>query len=76
MEAIRAVKSILGIGNPDGARRADVISHLAEESVAETRELNEQLQQYARSEDPFKAMVIDLHNRRAAIDMARQHKLQ
>jgi len=76
MEAVRAVKVFLGIGNPDAARRADVISNMADESATQSRELNEQLQRYKNSDDPFKAMVIDMHNRRAAIEMARQHKLQ
>lgn len=52
-------------------RRAKIIANLADESASENRALNAQLRVYTRADDPFMAMMADLHNKRTAMKMAR-----
>lgn len=57
------LKGIFGIRG-DNIRRAAVIAALAEENTRESRELNAQLREYQSKDDPFIAMMTDLHNKR------------
>lgn len=65
MTIMDALKRFFGISGQNTAR-AKVIASIAEQSTAGSKKLNEQLKQYEKSADPFKAMVIDLTNKRAA----------
>lgn len=63
MTFMDALKRFFGIAGNNTAR-AKVIASIAERSTEESRQLNAQLRQYQQSDDPFKAMVIDLTNKR------------
>lgn len=66
-----ALKRLFGISG-NNTRHADVIASIAEESTRESKALNAQLREYSKHDDPFTAMMIDLHNRRTEMRIARR----
>lgn len=70
MSLMDTLKRLLGIsGNNSG--HAAAIARLADESAQQSRELNAQLREYSKANDPFTAMMIDLHNKRTVMRLTR-----
>lgn len=65
MTIMQTIKAYLGFRS-ETQKRAETLAMHADALASETRELNEKLRPYAESDDPFKALLIDLSNQRAS----------